>query len=352
MFAVVIAVILLVLSFYLLAVVSEDFFVPAIDTLAHKLRLSSDAAGATLLAIGSSAPELFTSVFAVFGSHGNNSDVGAGTIIGSAIFNILVIIGASATFKAVHLQWKPVIRDMMFYIVTIIALFVSFRDGVITLTEAITFFAGYIVYVVAVINWRKIANYEDNAPDVTPVDEPSTESGVSALVKKTVGFVIPCPSKKPQLYMLTFMLSIGAIAFLSHLLVDNVVIIANYFSINATFLALTVLAAGTSIPDLLGSIIVAKQGRGDMAVSNAVGSNIFDILFGLGLPWTIYMLINGGSITVSNDNLEASIFLLFATVVSLLFLMISRNWRLGRRSGFILIGLYLAYIAYVLVSLV
>ena len=73
----------------MLAIVTEDYFVPAIDKIAHKLRLSSDASGATLLAAGSSAPEFFTSLFAVLGLAGAHADVGAGTIVGSAIFNIL-----------------------------------------------------------------------------------------------------------------------------------------------------------------------------------------------------------------------------------------------------------------------
>jgi len=88
----------LIIAFYLLAIVCEDFFIGSLDAISDKLKLPSDVAGATLMAVGSSAPELFTALFALFRA-GNHGDVGAGTIVGSAIFNILVIIGVSASFK-------------------------------------------------------------------------------------------------------------------------------------------------------------------------------------------------------------------------------------------------------------
>ena len=87
---VLIAIILLAAAFYLMTVITEEFFVPAIDVLAKKLKLTSDASGATLLALGSSAPEFFTSLIAILGLSGSgHSDIGAGTIVGSAIFNVL-----------------------------------------------------------------------------------------------------------------------------------------------------------------------------------------------------------------------------------------------------------------------
>ena len=142
-------------------------------------------------------------------------------------------------------------------------------------------------------------------------------------------------------------MSIVAIAIASYFLVEQLIHAADILSINPTFLALTVLAAGTSLPDLISSIIVAKQGRGDMAVANAIGSNIFDILFALGVPWLPYILINGGNIEVSNENLSSSIILLFATVVAIIALLVIRKWRIGSRSGFLLIALYIAYVSYI-----
>lgn len=335
--------------FYLLAIVTEDFFVPAIDKLADKLGLSSDASGATLLAAGSSAPEFFTSLFAVLGLAGAHADVGAGTIVGSAIFNVLVIVGAAAMFKAVKLQWQPVIRDLVFYAFTVLMLLWAFSDGAITLIEALVFVGTYVGYVVTVVNWRKVFPYKDIQADL----DISTKhrNPLNSLLHRIIGYIVPDTNKKPSLYGITFVLSILAIAGLSWLLVDQVVVIALALNINATFLALTVLAAGTSVPDLIGSIVVAKQGRGDMAVSNAIGSNVFDVLFGLGLPWLLVLSLGGqNQISVSRENLLASVLLLFATVVAILFLLVVRNWRIGHKSGLILIGLYGAYVVYVLLS--
>lgn len=344
-----IAALIVVAAFYLLAVVSEDFFVPAIDKISAKLRLSSDASGATLLAIGSSAPEFFISFIAVFGlAGGATGDVGTGTIVGSALFNVLVIVGASAMFRAVKLQWQPVIRDMIFYVITILMLLATFWDGQILLWEAIGFIFMYGVYVWMVVKWRGWFKYDD--VELEAVQE-KIRKGLGYGVYRALRTVIPDPHVRPRLYLVSFLVSIVSIGALSWLLVDQVVVIANALNINATFLALTVLAAGTSIPDMMGSMIVAKQGRGDMAVSNAIGSNVFNIGFGLGLPWLLVMALGlQESVAVSADNLLASVFLLLATVVAIIFLLIVRNWRLGHKSGLVLILLYVAYCVYAFVT--
>lgn len=342
------AVLGMLLSFYLLAIICEEFFVPSLDELSAKLKLSSDVAGATLMAVGSSAPEFFTSLFAIFLAT-DASNVGAGTIVGSAIFNILVIIGASALFKTVKLNWQPVIRDMLSYVVTILLLVWSFWDGRISMLEAVLFVAAYIGYVWIVMKWRGWFPYKDEDP-IEILETASQKNPVAAFSKSLLSWLIPDNAKYPKLYLATFSLSIVGIAVLSYGLVESALIISEVLHINPTFIALTVLAAGTSIPDLLSSIIVAKQGRGDMAVSNAVGSNVFDILFGLGFPWLCYLALTGKSVVVSNDNLLGSVLLLLATVVSIMFILITRNWKIGKHAGWALIALYVGYIVYVFVT--
>ncbi len=346
-----IALAVLVAIFYILAVLTEYFFVPAIDIITRKLNISSDAAGATFLAMGSSAAEFFTSLIAILTLvNKGGANVGAGTIVGSAIFNILVIVGASAMYKTVTLQWKPVLRDQLFYIITIMLLLAAFWDGKIVLYEAIGFVLTYVFYVYVVIKWRKWFSYEEpEVPDNTDLEK---KSGLSGLAHRAISFVVPDPIRRPKLYIVTFTLSVLVIAGLSWIMIEQAIVLADALNINATFLALTILAAGTSIPDLLGSLVVAKQGRGDMAVSNAVGSNIFDILFALGLPWLIVLLFKTDEIVVGTENLSASIFLLFATVVATLFLLIVRRWRLGRYSGLFLIVLYAAYCIYLVITVI
>lgn len=333
---------------YILAIITEEYFVPAIDKLARAMHLSSDAAGATLLAMGSSAPEFFTAAIAVFGLAGAKADVGAGTIVGSAMFNVLVIVGLAAMFKAVKLQWQPVMRDLVFYVLTVLLLLVFFWDGKIVLYEAVTCVILYVLYIILAVKWRTIFKYKDQKKE--PANDNDNENPLHLATHHLIGWIIPDVQRRPRLYGLTFMLSIIAIGALSWLLVDRAVVIAGILNINPTFVALTVLAAGTSVPDAMGSVVVARQGRGDMAVSNAIGSNIFDILICLGLPWLLYLGLHGGSVAVGRENLIASVLLLLGTVAAVLFLLIVRNWRIGHKSGLVLIGLYVAYCVYVYVT--
>ena len=337
----------LLAAFYFLAIVCDRYFVPSLDKIAERIKMNSDMAGATLMAAGTSAPELFISFIALF--RPGNEAIGAGTIVGSAIFNILVIIGASALVRKAFIAWQPVIRDVIFYSLSIILLIYSFWDGKITFWEAFIFLLLYAHYVLAVVKWRKIMPYKEEKKD--PIDvliegiekEKKKKTWLSFLsfFEKGMDYFFPNPKK----YWLVFFDSIVVIAGLSWILVEAAVQIANILHIPAVIIGLTVLAAGTSIPDLMSSIIVARQGRGGMAISNAIGSNIFDILIGLGLPW-IFIAIQGPTISVATENLNSSILLLFATVISVLFFLIIKKWQIGRFAGVGLIFLYLAYLVW------
>lgn len=366
------------ISFYLLAIICDEFFVTALDKIAHRLKLSSEVAGATLMAVGSSAPEFFSSLFAVL-KPGDHANVGAGTIVGSALFNILVIVGVSAMFKRAKLTWQPVIRDLIFYSFSIGLLIYSFADGVITMYEAILFVCLYAVYVYAVSQWATWFQYEvveavdlvENVKKRHPEsavkqhegshqhNDGSTSKlrGLFALLRmmrgdgvaRLLARIIPDPEKR---YVSSFFMSVLLIGVLSYALVESAIAGSYLLGIPDVIVALTVLAIGTSVPDLFSSVIVAKQGRGDMAIANAVGSNIFDILFGLGLPWVIVMLFKSPTVVVSSENLTASALLLFATVIAVLFILISRKWQIGKKSGLVLVGFYIAYLFYTVTQVV
>lgn len=144
--AVVLHVLGLAYMFVALAIVCDEFFVPALDVITIKLDISEDVAGATFMAAGGSAPELFTSVIGVFISY---DDVGIGTIVGSAVFNILFVISMCAIFSktVLSLTWWPLFRDVTFYSVSLIVLIVCFRDNIITWYEATILLACYAAYV-------------------------------------------------------------------------------------------------------------------------------------------------------------------------------------------------------------
>lgn len=132
--------------FVALAIVCDEFFVPSLDVIIEKMGITDDVAGATFMAAGGSAPELFTSVIGVFVSF---DDVGIGTIVGSAVFNILFVIGMCALFSKtiLSLTWWPLFRDCTFYSVSLLILIYFFRDNLIYWWEALILFSIYVAYV-------------------------------------------------------------------------------------------------------------------------------------------------------------------------------------------------------------
>ncbi|XP_023236243.1 sodium/potassium/calcium exchanger Nckx30C-like isoform X2 [Centruroides sculpturatus] len=137
----------LVYMFVALAVVCDEFFVPALEVITEKLNIPEDVAGATFMAAGGSAPELFTSVIGVFVSY---DDVGIGTIVGSAVFNILFVISMCVVFSkcVLRLTWWPLFRDVSFYSISLAVLIVCFRDNVIHWYEAVVLLVCYVFYVI------------------------------------------------------------------------------------------------------------------------------------------------------------------------------------------------------------
>ncbi len=342
------AIVSLVISFYLLAEISDKYFVVSLDKISHRLGMSHDMAGATLMAIGSSAPELFVALIAVF-KPGGHAMIGVGTIVGSALFNLLVIVGVVGLVKKSTLTWQPVVRDLLFYIVAIAALYFVLKNGKISMLEAAGFIFLYGLYVWAVMYWRKWFKYEltDEDPEE---DEDEPKTGLMRIFVPfdvLLKFIFP----RPKYYFTIFTISILFISMLCWVLVESAIIISHTLEIPEVVIALTVLAVGTSVPDMMSSVIVAKQGRGGMAVSNGIGSNIFDIFVGLGLPWLIKSYLVGSDLVTDSTGLEISIALLFGSVLLMLLVLMWRKWRLGHGLGFFLIMLYVLYIIYEIVKL-
>jgi K+-dependent Na+/Ca+ exchanger-like protein len=329
----------MLLCFILLARIVDKFFVVSLDRISHDLKLSSDAAGATLMAVGSSAPELFVALFSVL-KPGNHGAIGIGSIVGSALFNLLGIVGVVALVRKTVLTWQPVVRDVLFYFVSVGLLLWGIFDGSFSLWNAIAFLGIYIIYVVAVVKWRKLFPYTDMKYTREEPTDDCTENRNANWLDKGLCFLFP----KAERYYRVFFVSIALIATLSWVLVEAAINVSYLLNIPEAIIGLTVLAIGTSVPDLISSLIVARQGRGDMAVSNAIGSNIFDILVGLGLPFMIAMLIFGGEISASGQNLFESSAILFASVAVFAVLLLIKRWKIDWVTGVLLLGLYVLYL--------
>ncbi|XP_067285082.1 sodium/potassium/calcium exchanger 2-like isoform X9 [Pseudorasbora parva] len=469
----------MIYMFIALAIVCDEFFVPALTVITEKLKISDDVAGATFMAAGGSAPELFTSVIGVFISHSN---VGIGTIVGSAVFNILFVIGMCAVFskEILNLTWWPLFRDVTFYIIGLIMLIVFFLDNYITYLESISMLLVYATYVVfmkfngtvetlvkGITNRNQVVEVEaqpktvklspcevedesklsakprlqrggssaslhnslmrnsifqlmihtldplsegkfrekasilhkiakkkcqvedsngvadKNLPnsssvevDMTPPmngtvgqdgdageedeedDQPLSLSWPDTCRKRfTYLIILPIvfplwitlpdvrKSSSKKFFPVTFLGAICWIAAFSYLMVWWAHQVGETIGITEEIMGLTILAAGTSIPDLITSVIVARKGLGDMAVSSSVGSNIFDITVGLPFPWLLYSLLNSMSpVRVSSNGLFCAIVLLFLMLIFVIISIAACKWKMSKLLGFIMFLLYIVFL--------
>ena len=346
--------IIIFFSVYLLIIISNDYFIKSLDQISHKLKLSPSVAGATLMAAGSSAPELSIALFALFTHGGAHSDIGIGTIVGSAVFNILVITGLCAVIRTAEITVSAIVRDTFFYLASIVVMLVVFIDGTITAYEPLLLVGLYGVYMLALYFLPGDEYQEHHLPDSDPEPAPVSRKSrknifhkVDAALKSLISLL---SGDAHENYIRAFTVSVLIIILLSKLLVDNAIIFAESINLPPVIIALTILAAGTSAPDLISSIIVVRRGHGDMAISNAVGSNIFDILIGLGLPWLIRLwFTSGGNIIVGTSNLIESVFILIGTVL-ILFAFLFLNKKLARPQGVFLLLIYAGYIGWVMMT--
>ena len=352
------------ICFYVMSEVVDKHFIKSLDNIAHWLKMPQSVAGATLLALGTSAPEISTALFALF-LDGADPATGLGTIVGSAIFQILVVIGFAAIVRTCHLNWRPVLRDSLFYSFSVILLLLFIRDDKITLYEGYAFVGFYLVYLFVLFLWSRYI--QENASDEnlshdTPQPLADLEKKVEKespsknnpfyLLRKLINYpidlllgFIPDVEKKPNWTVPVFIISLAIIGYSCYWLVIAAEAFAKLMQIPTAIVALTILAGGTSVPEMISSAIVSKQGRGDMAIANAIGSNIFDILMSLGLPVLIYILIKGKDLeNLGGSDITSSVVLLFSSLALVITLLAFLRFRATKSFGFFLIALYCFYV--------
>lgn len=482
--AIVIHILLSLYMFLGLAIICDDYFVASLEQIVEKLQLSDDVAGATFMAAGSSAPELFTSVIGVFVAKG---DVGIGTIVGSAVFNILVIIGLCALLcdKPTQLSWWPLLRDSSYYLISIAILIVVMIDSEVFWYEALIMLIFYIGYILimkfnttlqGIVLKLSCCKKKEETPEKIKLGENGTSEVNQTLMPKgikvdingpngetvatvdevagmkyaakdemaTVGMrmmisnnfapktrlrmasrllimerknilaaretttahgetervlmketsrvseaggdddedesyvhpfqppkgdfgtfmkwfiswpllflmfiTIPnCNNPKfEKFFIVTFVMSTVWIAAFSYVMVWMVCMIGFTLGIPDTIMGITFLAAGTSVPDTIASVMVARNGYGDMAVSNSIGSNVFDILLGLGLPWFLSTTIrpNGGEPTVkiNSNGLMLSVSLLLISLIIVVLSIHLNGWKLTKKLGVIIMLSYASFL--------
>jgi len=282
-------------------------FVSGLGSLAKRFNVPESVVGASVAAMVSSAPEMGTSIFSVVEGH---PDIGIGTIIGSAIFNISLLIALSFWVRKCVLDEKVLKRDGAYYLFVVIVTIVTIMDGVLTQWEALTWFLLYVVYFIWLFRDAITGKF---------------------VPKEEFEYV---PTKKAVFYT---GIGIGGIALTADVMVRSTVHITNSLGISEALFSLIIIAIATSIPDLFVSVEAARNGMGSLAVSNAVGSNIFDILAGIGLPFSFVAATSVyGNIGLSAIYLLVSVFVFLG--------VITFRKSLGKKEACVLAAVYLSYL--------
>lgn len=355
--------------FIMLAIVCDDYLVPAMERLCYTLRMSYDVAGATFLAAATSAPELFVAFVGTFVTKG---DIGVGTIVGSSVFNVLVIAAICGIFtSATKMDWWPITRDTFWYLVAILVLFGVLYDSKVKIYEACGLLVFYALYTIALALDRRVQGLfrtVDNERDMLNVDPMTREEDPLKSFKETVCsrpepddnvikkiwwaikypavvvLAITTPSAR-SILVLSMLLAVVWISIISYFVTWFLTIVGYNIGIPDSIMGLTILAVGTSVPEVVSSYIVCRKGYGSMAMCNAVGSNTFDIFVCLGLPWTIMILVTSKDIAINSSGLLVTTGMLVITAVVVYACFLISKFVLNRFVGWTSLIVYIIFLA-------
>lgn len=303
--------VVLVVSFFAL-IKGADIFVEGASSLAKKLGVPSIIIGLTVVAMGTSAPEAAVSISAA--TTGNNG-IALGNVIGSNLFNLLVVLGVCMVITKLPTQKETLTRDFPWNIIATVAVIlfiVLFGDAQITRLEGaalLVLFVSYMGYII----YKALKNRETSSEDIEEI----------SLVKSLVFLV-------------------GGLALVvvgGDLVVDSATAIAKSWGASDKLVGLTIVAMGTSLPELVTSIVAAKKGESEMAIGNVIGSNLFNLLFILGMTAAI--------MPVAASLLVDSIFLL--AVTAMMFVFSATGSRLQKYEGVVALLCYGGYLAYTII---
>ncbi|XP_068128615.1 sodium/potassium/calcium exchanger 5 [Hyperolius riggenbachi] len=401
--------------FLAVSIVCDSYFLPSLEVISERLGLSQDVAGATFMAVGSSAPEFVTAFLGVFVTKG---DIGISTIVGSAVYNLLGICAACCLFFygiILRISCWPLFRDCVAYAISVGAVIVITFDNTIYWYESASLLLVYTLYIAVLIFDIRISQYVvskfspccrcfadamEGSTEQQPLlgwkeesvrvvrHQSRSDSGIfqedsdySQLSLSLHGlnelyedppsvFTMPDDDVKRILwvlslpiitllyltvpdcrrkawhnwFILTFIMAAVWISGVTYILVWMVTIVGETLGIPDTVMGLTLLAAGTSIPDTVASVLVAREGKGDMAMSNIVGSNVFDMLC-LGVPWFIKTVFidRSSPVEVNSTGLTYTTISLLFSIVFIFVAIHVNGWKLDKKLGVICLIMYLLF---------
>lgn len=304
----------------LLVTFGARFLVEGASSLAKRLGISDMVVGLTVVAFGTSMPELVVSVLA---ATNGTPEVAIGNVVGSNIANICLILGLTAVLQPLRIRYNIIWKDIPFSFVGIIAAMIMAGDiwldhaqsAVISRSEGLILLCFFAIYMYYVIN----------------------------LARKGTGVnVVTEVVKHKPLWMALGMVAAGlaGLVYGGKLMVDAAIAVARGFGVSEAIIGLTLVAIGTSVPELATSIVAALKGRGDMAMGNVVGSNIFNIFLILGTSATVAPL-PVGNITMVDFGV-----CILATVLMFVAGLVFKPNIMYRPKGWLLIGVYVAYLSW------
>lgn len=285
-------------------------------SLAQKMNVPQIVIGLTVVAMGTSMPEFFVSLMSAIKG---TSDMAVGNVIGSNVFNTLAIVGITALVAPMLISPSTVRKDMPFAVVASVALLLMCRDGEVSRLDAAILFVGFIIFIFYTLRMA-------NKGEVQAAEEIKLEE-MSAW--KAVGLVL-----------LGLLCLVGG----SHLFVSGASDVAHQLGVPDAVIGLTIVALGTSLPELATSIVAARKGRSAIAIGNVIGSNVFNLLMILGITGLVLPMDIQCITSLDLYVLTGSIFVLW--------LFSYTKYKVERWEGAVLTIAYVAYISWLVYKVV
>ena len=294
----------------LLLVKGADYFVDGSASVAKILKVPSLIIGLTIVALGTSLPEASVSITA---SIAGNNELALSNIIGSNIFNTLVVVGCSAMIAPFIMDRDIIKRDLIINLIVSVSLCLFIFDGILGRMDGILLLIGLVTFMMVLI--RSVMRYD--------VEE---EIGESFSISKSIILIV-----------------IGVVAIIlgGNFVVNGASDIARQWGMSETLIGLTIVSIGTSLPELVTSVVAARKGESSLSLGNAIGSNILNVLFILGISGTLT------PIAAISENI---IYVAVLIGIAVFILILSRlNDKMTRTKAAIFIGLYAIYMIYIIV---
>lgn len=306
--------ILLIIVGFVLLIKGADYLVEGASNIAKKFHIPEIIIGLTIVSIGTSMPELFVSLTSALEGY---SDMAMGNVIGSNVCNLLLILGLSSVIRTIKFQenTKKYEIPMCFVISIIFMILCNVGDGIsrIDALLLLVLFIGFISYTIVMGLKSQKEETKEEKKEIVKIN-----------ILKNIIYVVG---------------GIVALKFGGDFVVDNAVSIANRFNLSEKLISLTILAVGTSLPELVTSVTAAFKGNSDIAIGNIIGSNIFNMLLIIGASALIKPIIYNTSY-----NLDM-IILLLGTSLLMLFPALSKNKNeMHKKNGLSYLGLYAVYL--------